>query len=160
MNRILEYSPAPEETIVSRILVMVHKAVDEHFPEAQKANRQFTKTVFSSEDYESTALNKAPASPEDPPGDQFADDTPTATFEANEETGEVPAADDQPSESEEPRQHNSALNPMKDMAESEPASRIGTLEDGEKEGPDYISAVLVAAIIVGLVVLATIMYVG
>lgn len=52
-NRILEFTPSQEEAIVARVLVLVHQAVDEHFPSAEKATRQFTKTVFS-EDGEST----------------------------------------------------------------------------------------------------------
>ena len=54
-NRILEFTPSQEEAIVARILVLLHQAVDEHFPAAEKATRQFTKTVFS-DDGERTAL--------------------------------------------------------------------------------------------------------
>jgi len=54
-NRILEFTPSQEEAIVARILVLLHQAVDEHFPSAEKATRQFTKTVFS-EEGERTAL--------------------------------------------------------------------------------------------------------
>jgi hypothetical protein len=54
MNRILEFSPSPEEAVVSRILVLVHQTVDECFPAVAQANRQFTKTLFS--DGERTAI--------------------------------------------------------------------------------------------------------
>ena len=58
-NRILEFTPSQEEAVVARILVLVHQAVDEHFPSAEKATRQFTKTVFS-DDSERTAIGSLP----------------------------------------------------------------------------------------------------
>lgn len=58
-NRILEFTPSQEEAVVSRVLVLVHQAVDESFPGVEKAGRQFTKTVFSAEG-ESTALSPTP----------------------------------------------------------------------------------------------------
>lgn len=59
-NRILELNSSSEEAVAARVLVLVHKAIDENFPEAAKPGRQFTKTVFS-EDAESTAISRAPA---------------------------------------------------------------------------------------------------
>lgn len=59
-NRILEFTPSQEEAVVSRVLVLVHQAVDESFPGVEKAGRQFTKTVFSAEG-ESTALSPTPS---------------------------------------------------------------------------------------------------
>ena len=58
-NRILEFTPSHEEAVVARILVLLHRAVDDHFPAAEKANRQFTKTVFS-DDRERTGIGPAP----------------------------------------------------------------------------------------------------
>lgn len=58
-NRILEFTPSQEEAVVARILVLVHQAVDVHFPSAEKATRQFTKTVFS-DDSERTAIGQVP----------------------------------------------------------------------------------------------------
>jgi hypothetical protein len=66
MNRIFEYNPAPEGAIVSRVLIAVHKAIDEQFPGAIKASRQFTKTVFS-DTSESTAADRIPGVPPPPP---------------------------------------------------------------------------------------------
>lgn len=54
MTRILDLSPTNEDIIVSRILVLVHKAVDDNFPRAEKPNRQFSKTVFSDDGFEKT----------------------------------------------------------------------------------------------------------
>jgi hypothetical protein len=59
MSRILEFSPANEDALISRVLVLVHQTVDDHFPSAAHANRQFTKTVFS-DDGENTALSHLP----------------------------------------------------------------------------------------------------
>ena len=41
---------------MGRVLVLVHKTIDRHFPEAAGANRQFSKTVFS--DDEPTAIGR------------------------------------------------------------------------------------------------------
>ena len=64
MNRILDFTASQEETVVARLLVLVHQAVDEHFPSAEQPNRQFTKTVFSGEG-EKTAMVAAAGSEED-----------------------------------------------------------------------------------------------
>lgn len=55
MNRIYELIPSPEESVIPRILLLVHQAVDENFPAAEQAGRQFSKTVFSDELVEQTA---------------------------------------------------------------------------------------------------------
>ena len=60
MNRILEFSPSQEEAVVARILVLVHQAVDTHFPAAEQATRQFTKTVFSGEGESTAGVRAAP----------------------------------------------------------------------------------------------------
>lgn len=54
MTRILDLIPTSEETLVSRVLLLVHRAVDENFPRAEKPNRQFSKTVFSEDGIERT----------------------------------------------------------------------------------------------------------
>ena len=74
MNRILEFSPSQEEAVVSRILVLVHQTVDECFPAAAKASRQFTKTVFS-EEGERTAIGELPG----PSGTPFGVEEDTAS---------------------------------------------------------------------------------
>jgi len=61
MNRIFELTPTQESVLVSRVLVSLHKAVDEHFPGTLQANRQFTKTVFSDAAGESTAIDRPAA---------------------------------------------------------------------------------------------------
>lgn len=68
MNRIFEFTPATEESVVPRILLLVHQAVDENFPTAEHGGRQFSKTVFSDEAVEKTAGDHN--APEDglPPG--------------------------------------------------------------------------------------------
>lgn len=74
MNRIYELTPSPEESVIPRILLLVHQAVDEHFPAAEKAGRQFSKTVFSDELTEKTAGDR-PA----PPDDGFTIPTPPSS---------------------------------------------------------------------------------
>lgn len=60
MSRILEFTPSQEEAVIARVLVLVHQAVDEHFPAAEGPGRQFTKTVFS-DDGERTAIGRPEA---------------------------------------------------------------------------------------------------
>jgi hypothetical protein len=66
LNRIYELTPSPEESVIPRILLLVHQAVDENFPTAEKAGRQFSKTVFSDELTEQTAGDRSA-----PPDDGF-----------------------------------------------------------------------------------------
>lgn len=49
MKRMIEYVPMDAETMVSRILVIVHQAIDDEFPHAQPAPSRFAKTVFGEE---------------------------------------------------------------------------------------------------------------
>ena len=58
MNRIFDFTPVEERVVINRILVQVHKAVDQHFPDAKQASFQFRSTVFSDDD-EHTAIVKA-----------------------------------------------------------------------------------------------------
>ena len=60
MNRILEFTPSTEESSIPRILLLVHQAVDENFPAAEDAGRQFSKTIFSDEAVEKTAGDNSP----------------------------------------------------------------------------------------------------
>ena len=46
-NRLLEFSPSPEATVVNRILTELHKQIDTKFPDADVPPRQFSKTVFA-----------------------------------------------------------------------------------------------------------------
>lgn len=57
-NRILEFLPSDEEAVVSRVLVVVHQLIDEHFPHVEQAGRQFTKTVFSGESERTASIQR------------------------------------------------------------------------------------------------------
>ena len=50
MRKVVEFSPAPDSVIIPRVLVLVHKAIDENFPNAKPTSRKFSKTVFSDAD--------------------------------------------------------------------------------------------------------------
>ena len=63
MTKILEFTPSQEDAVTARILVMVHRAVDQHFPHTTQPSRQFTKTVFS-DDQETTAIRSISSTPE------------------------------------------------------------------------------------------------
>lgn len=49
MSKLFEYQPLDERIIVDRILVRVHRAIDESFPKLPPASRRFAKTVFADE---------------------------------------------------------------------------------------------------------------
>ncbi|MGE0171600.1 MAG: hypothetical protein AB7T49_02395 [Oligoflexales bacterium] len=57
MRELLEFHPESEDTVVSRILIAVHEAIDREFPKANPPPSRFAKTVFSGND-EPTALNQ------------------------------------------------------------------------------------------------------
>lgn len=49
MKHILDFTKSDEETAVSRILALVHQAVDREFPSAEPAPTRFAKTMFGDE---------------------------------------------------------------------------------------------------------------
>jgi hypothetical protein len=82
LNRIYELIPSPEESVVPRILLLVHQAVDENFPTAEQAGRQFSKTVFSDELVEQTAGDRS-----NPSEEGFSNPSPPASGYAKASTG-------------------------------------------------------------------------
>ena len=59
MGRIIEFQPADEQTVVARVLLELHQAIDANFPDANQTNRQFAKTVLTSQ-IESTRIDGIP----------------------------------------------------------------------------------------------------
>ena len=57
MTRILEFQPTDEQTVVARVLVELHQAIDINFPGANPSARQFTKTVLTNHAGESTRID-------------------------------------------------------------------------------------------------------
>jgi hypothetical protein len=57
MRELLEFHPESEDTIVARVLIGVHDAIDREFPKAAPPPSRFAKTVFSTTD-DPTALNQ------------------------------------------------------------------------------------------------------
>lgn len=167
-NRILEFTPSQEEAIVARILVLLHQAVDENFPAAEKANRQFTKTVFSDDDVETTAIG----SPQDPgargfgseektdPGNRPPDAgaTPTRAPKAGAEASPASPAPGVPLRSS--ASQPSALQPAPTAPHSnaggdvQASSGVDKKAKGPSEGRDWISLVTLALLIAGLILLA------
>lgn len=47
MTRIIDYAPSDEQSLVSRILLAVHKAADEAFPAGTGMQRQYAKTLVA-----------------------------------------------------------------------------------------------------------------
>lgn len=174
MNRILDFSPSQEEAVVSRILVLVHQAIDDAFPSAENANRKFTKTVFSEEGGEKTAALR--------PGEQFAhvEDTspdgrsPDGTAAVPPPPpSRVPPPPPGPSpgpkartEAEAPESaqslgFNSHLNPMAGTRGPSKTTRLDTHMErmGVNEGPDWVTRITLALLIAGLILLAYVLFV-
>jgi len=59
MAKISEIPFTPENQVVSKVLVHLHKAIDQHFPDTENLQKRFSKTVFSGEG-ESTAIDRRP----------------------------------------------------------------------------------------------------
>lgn len=173
MNRILEFSPSQEEAVVARILVLVHQAVDEHFPAAEQATRQFTKTVFSGEGERTAGVRAAPDG-----HDQFGSDEATSpdgrpsSSESEKPfippppphrpaaTGQMSApptrTDTAPSDR---LPHNSAANPLQIGKTDQGLSRSTRLDATMDEmrasmGLDWTMRITIAAFIAGLILLA------
>jgi hypothetical protein len=64
MSRILEFQPTDEQTIVARVLVELHQAIDVSFPNAKPSARQFSRTVLTNQG-ESTRIDNVPQSSEE-----------------------------------------------------------------------------------------------
>jgi hypothetical protein len=62
VTRIIDYAPSDEQSLVSRILLTVHKAADEAFPVGKGMQRQYAKTVVAG----GNAANKTPEAPPAP----------------------------------------------------------------------------------------------
>ena len=57
MFSLAEYEKMNNDVVVEKLLVVVHQAISDEFPEAEGPSQQFKKTVFSAE---STVMNPAP----------------------------------------------------------------------------------------------------
>ncbi len=89
MSRILEFQPTDEQTIVARVLVELHQAIDVSFPNVKPSAKQFSRTVLTnqgestrvdnkpqvSDERVITPLNEDAASEQDEPG-QYISMTP------------------------------------------------------------------------------------
>jgi hypothetical protein len=65
MSRILEFQPTDEQTVVARVLVELHQAIDVNFPGANPSARQFSKTLLTHQS-ESTRVDNNPSAKPEP----------------------------------------------------------------------------------------------
>lgn len=177
MNRILEFSPSQEEAVVARILVLVHQAVDTHFPSAEQANRQFTKTVFSGEGERTAGVRAAPDDGEEAESAFGSDErtSPDGRTAPGEEKPFIPppppgrpagsfapqpAKGEAPSSGSAPAFGSNAANPLAvgrtDTARLSQSTRLdSTMEQMKTEvGLDWIMRLTLAALVAGLILLA------
>jgi hypothetical protein len=69
MSRILEFQPTDEQTVIARVLVELHQAIDISFPGANPSARQFSKTVLTHQN-ESTRVDNTPSVKPEPKSGQ------------------------------------------------------------------------------------------
>ena len=50
MSRLLDFHQSEESVLVSRVLLQIHKAIDQNFPNVSQPSRKFAKTLFSETD--------------------------------------------------------------------------------------------------------------
>ncbi len=79
MFSLAEYERMDNDIVVEKLLVVVHQAISDEFPNAAGPSQQFKKTVFSSE---STVMNPAPAEAKN----QDSSDSPYADIPKAEES--------------------------------------------------------------------------
>ena len=158
MNRIFEFIPSPEEAVVSRTLMLVHQAMDQHLPSASKANRQFTKTVLSDDGERTAAHFVAP------------EQASTGAFGSYEETspdGRVPPANDaDPGSPTHPNTNAPGPTPKLPVrpapaaaSPQAPEKRAAPFwaEDtqvGGTQGADWVTRITLALLLAGLILLA------
>lgn len=159
MNRIFEFTPTQESVLVSRVLVAVHKAVDENFPGALQTSRQFTKTVFSDSPGESTAIDRVvPLPPPSNPGEPLGKRESSESGEPGRHM-EVPGS---------PAKHQNwvtFVDPIKsgiDQKEISQQTRSSPQESqfnpfAHDEKPDWGLRILIAALLSGLILLGWIL---
>lgn len=172
MSRILEINPSQEEAVVSRVLLLVHQAIDEKFPDLQNAPRQFTKTVFSDEG-ESTAQHYLPAeargndaAPHDVPPPPPIENRRSAKPQSGPKAAPQEAIETQPSphnlpskaDATAPRSSMIAKNDQRTDGESfSNSTRLGTEMESLKPEPalsDWGTRITVALLLAGIVLLA------
>lgn len=57
MSKLFDYNIEPKDDIITRILLNVHLAIDENFPNAEAAPKRFSQTVFNKDQGEDTQIN-------------------------------------------------------------------------------------------------------
>lgn len=150
MSRILEICASQEEAIVSRVLLLVHQAIDEKFPNLQNSSRQFTKTVFS-DDGESTAQHMLPA-------EALTEDRPNIPPPPGEGRGRRKAlpVDSPEVKSERKSAESSAEYSGLSSSNLSNSTRLGTeIESLKPESPlsDWSTRITLALLIAGIILL-------
>ena len=113
MYRVFDFQPAEQEVVVSRVLVLVHQAVDDTFPHAKPASARFAKTAFIGFD-EPTLTQLLPS-------DATREAAPTGN---TDETGDTPL-------NVQPRSHTPRSKPgIESISDEQPISQEDELTKG------------------------------
>lgn len=146
MTRILEFQPTDEHTVVARVLVELHQAIDLHFPGANPSARQFTKTVLTNHAGESTRVDNAVP----PNAAEGSEGQYTAAY-----TGQG---------SESPRSSNLSLTPKTVQGMKKTEAPLATEElrmlMGETSLSRRIRKLLIASFVVGVAMFIWIYFAG
>lgn len=147
MTRILEFQPTDEHTVVARVLVELHQAIDLHFPGATPSARQFTKTVLTNHAGESTRIDNAIPPP-----------TPAEAFEG------MPAPARENSSSDAARSSQFSMTPKTGVGARKTQAPLATDELQQLMGETSLSRrlrkVLVGTLVAGIVMFVWIYFGG
>lgn len=143
MSRILEFQPTDEQTIIARVLVELHQAIDASFPNARPSAKQFSRTVLTNQG-ESTRIDNI-AQPND---ERLNVSAPTAN-DFQTATSNLSNISMTP---------NSAI---KNRAIEKPlhTAQIKTLM-GESYGSRILRQILITALIIGFAIFVWILFFG
>lgn len=170
MTRILEFQPSSEEAVASRVLVLVHQAVDKHFPGAGKATRQFTKTVFAGNPDGGMTLASRPAPDQSRlpmSASAFGTDEVTSPVGRPLDSGAAPPPPGLgPSTGPEPPRYQGKENSAGKMGGPEQASahtrptHLETAMEGLEpaDSPSWVTRVTLALLLAGLMLLAYVFF--
>ncbi len=147
MTRILEFQPTDEQTVVARVLVELHQAIDINFPGANPSARQFTKTVLTNHAGESTRIDNVVSS----------GSSPDANDAANNQAANLSGSDT-------PRSSNLSLTPKTNHGLRKPEAPLATEELRQLLGQTTVGRrirrILVGTLVAGIIMFLWIYFAG
>lgn len=142
MSRILEFQPTDEQTIVARVLVELHQAIDVSFPNVKPSAKQFSRTILTNQG-ESTRVDNKPQVSDERIIGPLNEDTTLEQDDGGQYVSMTPRTD--------------AKNRVKDQPLH--TAQLKTII-GESYGSRLLGRVLIILLLLGLVAFAWIVLIG